>query len=211
MISRKIFVATLTFAENSNQPIEILEKSGFTIRLNDTGKKLNTMTQIKALYDVGGIIAGTEAYSKEILSQLPKLKVISRLGVGMDNIDLEAAKEKGIKVFKTETTPAPAVVELVLGLLIDLARKISHTNRSLKAGQWKKQMGNLLYGKTLGIIGLGTIGKSLVQIAKGINFKILAFDSNHDNRFADKHGIRYCDLDTLLSEADLLSVHLNLS
>ena len=109
-----------------------------------------------------------------VLEQLPKLKVISRLGVGMDNIDLDTAKQMGIKVYKTQTTPALAVAELVLGLMLDLARKISHQNKTLKSGTWKKEMGNLLHGKTLGIIGLGDIGKTLVKLVKGFDFTVLA-------------------------------------
>jgi len=207
----KIFIATSTFAVHSNKPIKKLGDGGEAIVLNPLFRKVTSEELIKYANDSTGIIAGTELYTKEVLEQLPNLRIISRLGVGMDNIDLEFAKEKGIKVFKTKTTPAPAVAELVLGLMLDLARKISHQNNILKSGTWKKEMGNLLNGKTLGIIGLGVIGKTLVKLVKGFDFNVLAFDLYKDELFAKKYGVNYCDFDTLLSESDIMSIHLNLT
>jgi len=211
MISRKVYVSTSTFAQHNLSPLIRLEKSGLEVQLNKTGKKLNIADHIPALLPVKGIIAGTETYSREELNKLPNLKVLSRLGVGMDNIDLKAAEENGIKIYKTQTTPALAVAELVLGFMLDLVRKISHQNNTLKSGIWKKEMGNLLHGKTLGIIGLGVIGKTLVKLVKGFNFNILAFDLYQDEQFAKDHCVNYCDLDTLLSESDIISIHLNLT
>jgi len=207
----KIFISTSTFAVHSNDPVKILETTNSEIIFNTLSQKMTSDELIKYAYDATGIIAGTELYSKEVLEQLSKLKVISRLGVGMDNIDLKIAKQKGVKIYKTQTTPAPAVAELVLGLMLDLARKISHQNNTLKSGTWKKEMGNLLHGKTLGIIGMGTIGKTLVKLVKGFNFNIMAFDLFQDEQFAKKYGVNYCDLDTLLSESDIISIHLNLT
>ncbi len=208
---QNILLATSTFAKYNKIPLKIISDMNYKYTFNKTGNKLNDNNITNYLKDSIGVIAGTELYSNEILNKLPKLKVISRLGVGMDNIDIKAAKEKGIKVYKTHTTPAPAVAELVLGFMLDLARKISHQNNTLKSGTWKKEMGNLLHGKTLGIIGLGAIGKTLVKLVKGFNFNIMAFDLFQDEQFAKKYGVNYCDLDTLLSESDIISIHLNLT
>ena len=207
----KVYIATSTFAVHSNDPIKILGSKGGNIVFNPFFRKLTSDELIQYAYDSSGIIAGTELYTKEVLDELPHLKVISRLGVGMDNIDRDAAIKKGIKLYKTQTTPAPAVAELVLGLMLDLARKISHQNKTLKSGTWKKEMGNLLHGKTLGIIGLGVIGKTLVKLVKGFSFNIMAFDLYQDEQFAKKYGVNYCDLGTLLSASDIISIHLNLS
>ena len=206
-----ILIATSSFANNSKDPLDLLKNNGYKILLNNTGQQLKKNDLIKMAKNAKGIIAGTEKYTRKILETLPQLKVISRLGVGMDNIDLDAAKQKGLKVYKTQTTPAPAVAELALGLMLDLIRNISRQNFALKSGVWNKQMGNLLYGKTLGIIGLGTIGKTLVKLVKGFNINILAFDLYHDKEFANKYGVKYCDLDTLLTQSDIISIHLNLS
>ena len=207
----RIFIATSSFAEHDKKPIDILKNANFKITFNKTGKKINTQSNLSMLKKFDGIIAGTELYNKEVLLKLNYLKTISRLGVGLDNIDINFAKEKKINIFKTNTTPAPAVAELSLGLILDLSRKISFQNYQLKKGFWRKEMGSLLQGKTLGIIGLGTIGKSLVSLVQGFNLKILAYDIFTDNMFAKKYNIEFCSLNDLLSKSNIISVHLNLS
>ena len=206
-----ILISTSTYSEHSQAPIKLLKNQNILIQKNDYNRKLNKEELIKMAGTCVGIIAGTEKYTIDILSQLPHLKVISRLGIGMDNIDLEAASERNIKVFKTKTTPAPAVAELVLGLMIDICRHISKSNHLLKSGTWQKKIGLLLQRKTLGIIGLGSIGKALVQLSSGFHFKILAFDQQKNNTFANENGVTYCDLESLLKNSDIVSIHLNLS
>jgi D-3-phosphoglycerate dehydrogenase len=206
-----ILISTTSFATFSNKPLEIINKRNYNVIINKYGRKVSSDEIIELAKDAVGIIAGTESYTNEVFQQLPHLKVISRLGVGMDNIDLETAKGMGIKVYKTQTTPAQAVAELVVGLMVDAGRKISIQCSELKNGTWNKQMGELLHGKTLGIIGLGTIGKTLVKLVKGFNFNILAFDIFHDKEFARANDISYCSLENLLRNADIVSTHLNLS
>jgi len=208
---KTVFLAPSTFASLSKKPLKILKSQNHKIRFNKVGRKLNKIELLDNMKDVDGVIAGTESYSGEILSELTKLKVISRLGVGIDNIDMEVARGKNIKVFRTNTTPAPAVAELVLGLMIDVHRHISISNQLLKKSIWKKQMGSLLQGKTLGIIGLGTIGKELVHLSKGFRFKVLSFDHQEDELFAKKNDVTYCGLETLLKGSDIVSIHLNLT
>ena len=205
----KIFIATSSFNEDNLKKLKLYDNC--IVEFNPLARKLSQDEIIKYASNADAIIAGTENYSKEVLSRLECLKVISRLGVGMDNIDIEEAKKKELKIFRTKTTPGPAVAELALGLIIDVARNISFQNNFLKQGIWEKTRGNLLHKKTLGIIGLGEIGKNLVSLSKGFNFKILAFDNYHDNVFAQENKIKYCDLDTLLSSSDIVSIHLNLT
>ena len=207
----KILVAPTTFAQHSNNSLYLLNKQKYDIIFNTLGRKYTSEEIQKLITNVDGIIAGTELYNEQIIKTSKKLKVISRLGVGIDNIDLHAAKKKNIQIFKTRTTPAQAVAELTLGLMLDVARKITIQNQNLKSGVWQKEMGSLLNSKTLGIIGLGIIGKTLVNLIKGFNFKILAFDLFHDDKFAKENKITYCDIDTLLSKSDIVSVHLNLT
>jgi len=207
----KIFIAPTTFSNFSDTPLDILKKEHYELVFNDKGRKMSENEIASVISEFKGILAGTEVYSKKVLDNAMKLRTISRLGVGLDNIDLDSTKKKGIKIFKTQTTPAPAVAELVLGLMLDLARKISHQNNTLKLGTWKKEMGNLLQGKTLGIVGLGTIGKTLVKLVKGFNFNLLAFDLYQDELFAKNYGVNYCNLDTLLGKSDIVSIHLNLT
>ena len=207
----KIFLAPTTFGHYSYQPIKFLEEYNFEHRANSIARKLLPKEIIELAHSAEGIIAGTETYSEEVIERLPNLKVISRLGVGMDNIDLKAAKEKGIKVFKTKTTPAPAVAELVLGLMINVSRHISQSDQLIKNGSWKKEMGCLLQGKTLGIIGLGIIGKALIRLVQGFDFTVLAYDRVKDEKFQKEYSVKYSELDTLLKESDIVSLHVNLT
>ena len=119
----EIFLAPGTFGRFSYQPIKLLEKYNFKYSSNSIGRKLLTAEIVELAHKAEGIIAGTETYSEKVINKLPNLKVISRLGVGLDNIDLKTADEKGIKVFITNT-PAPAVAELILGLMLDVTRRI---------------------------------------------------------------------------------------
>jgi len=206
-----ILISTTSFATFSDEPLNILKKRKLNIATNQYGRKISTNEIVELAKESVGIIAGTEPYTKEVLQQLTHLKVISRLGVGMDNIDLKTSREMGIKVYKTQSTPAQAVAELVVGLMIDASRKISVQFSDLRHGVWHKQMGELFYGKTLGIIGLGIIGKTLVKLVKGFNFNILAFDIFHDKEFAKDNDVLYCSLENLLHKSDIVSTHLNLS
>jgi len=209
--NKKILIAPTTFSQFSLRPIEHIEKAGFQIIKNKKERKLSFQELKEMLDQVVGVIAGTEEYSKEILSQNNSLKVISRLGVGLDNIDIELAKEKKIKIFSTQSKPDSSVAELVMGLILDLARNISYCDSKLKSGYWEKRMGYLVQGKTLGLIGLGSVGKALVRISSGFNFNIIAFDKEIDQDYVDTYNVNYSTLETLLKKSDIVSIHLSLN
>ena len=206
-----IFVTTSSFASYSSVPLQLLDSEGYEVELNPTGRKITSDELLSSAKDCIGLIAGTEQYSKDVLSKMKNLKVISRLGVGIDNIDINEAKKLNIKVFTTQTSPSLAVAELTISSILNLARKIPLMNEQMKEGKWKKSMGTLLSQKTIGIIGLGTIGKKVVQLLTGFNLKILAFDTMKDKEFSRKHEIDYCSLDELLRNSDFVSIHLNAS
>ena len=208
---KKIFISTSSFGEYSSQPINLLESNGFTLELNKKRQKLDKNECLKFYHQYDGIIAGTELFDKEVLESAKKLKVISRVGVGIDNIDLKYSSKKGIKIFKSKTPPSLAVSELVLGLIIDLLRKVSLQNNQLKSGNWNKLMGSLLSGKTLGIIGFGNIGKSLIKITQGFNLDYLVFDIIKDKKFSGLKNLNYCGLNDLLKNSDIISIHLSMA
>ncbi len=206
-----IFIATSSFAKESQKPIQIIKEAKYNIKTNPFGRKLTKEELEICAINSKGIIAGTENYDFKSINKLKNLKVISRLGSGMDNIDSKIITDTNIKVLKTFTTPAPAVAELTLGLIINVARNISKNHHKIMNGIWEKEMGFLAQGKTLGIIGLGIIGKTLVELVRGFNFNILAFDLNEDQRFKNEHDITYCDIETLMKKSDIITLHLNLS
>ena len=206
----EIFLASPSFGQYSFRPKNILEEYNFTLRGNSFGRKLLPEEIVELAYNADGIIAGTESYSEDVINKLPNLKVISRLGVGLDNIDLKIADKKGIKVFITNS-PAPAVAELILGLMLDIKRRISNQNQNLKEGKWEKKMGSLLQGNTLGIIGLGTVGKALIRLVQGFDFIVLAYDQVKDEKFQREYNVQYTELNTLLKESDIVSLNINLT
>ena len=161
---KKLFIATSSFDTEDQGLLKLLKKNKVKFNLNPLKRKLNSTELIYYARNATHIIAGTEIYNKEIIYKLKDLKMIFRLGSGIDNIDLNYTKIKKIKVIKSKVTLEKAVGELTVGLMINLLRKISLHDQNLKKNLWKKQMGNLLFGKTIGIIGYGKIGKYVKKI-----------------------------------------------
>ena len=207
----KVYNSPTNFCEFSKEPYVLLKKQSFIIKKNLLGRKLYNEEIIKELSDCDGVIAGTEIYTKEVIKNLTKLKVISRLGVGTDNIDLDYAYTKGIKIFTTKTRPSEAVAELVLALILNFLRNVNISNSDLKNGIWKKRSGPLLSKKTVGIIGFGHIGKHLALILKGFNCRVLAYDKIEDKLFNKENDILFADINELLNQSDIISLHLNLN
>ncbi len=189
----------------------LLKENSIKLKKNLTGRKLRENEIIKELSDCVGVIAGTESYTKDVIDALPNLKVISRLGVGTDNINLDFSYSKGIKIFTTKTRPSDAVAELVLALILNYYRKINISNSYLRKGIWKKLSGPLLKNKTIGIVGLGHIGKQLALLLSGFNCNLLAYDKSQDKEFANKNNIHFVDIDELIKQSDIISLHLDLN
>ena len=208
---QKIYIATSSFAEFSVRPFHILRENKYDVVLNEKGRKL-TIDDMKQLDgSIVGVIAGTEEYSDIVLDNFPSLKVISRLGVGTDNISISAINKRGIKLYTTKTSPAPAVAELALGGILCLLRNIISSDNDLRKNVWKKRMGSLFQEKTLGVIGLGEIGKTLVKKIQGFGLRVIAFDKFHDDTFSKKYNVEYYSLDYVMENSDIISVHLNLT
>ena len=204
----KIFISTSSFAKYDSLSLKILESAIMEYQLNPFGRKLSQEECLNFYQDINGLIAGTESLTAELLKSAKKLKVISRCGTGLDNVDLEAAKELGIKVFITPDGPTQAVAELTVGLMFNLLRRISMEDRLIRTGVWEKYMGNLLTGKTLGILGLGRIGRKVVELTVPFSLNYLAWDSSPDQEFAANYKVEFRKLNEILKEADIVTVHL---
>lgn len=205
----KILITTSSFGEFDQAPIKRLKDFGANIVMNPYGKKLSFKESLK-LYtsDIVGVVAGTEDISAKLLNQTKSLRVVSRCGVGLDNVDLDTARKRKINVYKTSVAVSEAVAELTLGLMLNILRKINLADREIRQGKWVKPMGRLLKGKTLGIVGLGSVGKKLVMLVEGFKCELLAHDLNHDKIFAKKHHVQYVPLEELLKRSDMISLHL---
>lgn len=202
---KKIFISTTTFGEFSPEPIDLLKKSGFLIKLNPHGRSLLKKEIVPLVSGAEGLIAGTEALDRETLSKLPALKVISRCGVGLDNIDLKTAKDLGIKIFNTQNGPNLAVAELTVGLILSLLRKIPLMDREMRADSWKKRMGTLLCGKEVGIIGLGNIGRRVAELLKGLGAQVSYCDPKIQKGQASFFS--KVSLKELIENSDIISLH----
>ncbi|MBN1161359.1 MAG: phosphoglycerate dehydrogenase [Dehalococcoidales bacterium] len=200
----KVFVSTSSFAEYDKLPLKLLKDAGILSQVNPYARKLTEDECLKFFGDVDGLIAGTEPLTAEVIKSAKKLKVISRVGVGLDNVDLEAAKKRGIKVFNTPDAPTPAVAELTLGLMLALLRNIPRGDREIRASKWQKQMGNLLRGKKAGIIGLGRIGQKVAELVKGLGAQAAYCDPA-----VTKAGYKKLSLEELLAQSDIVSLHLS--
>ena len=205
----KVFVALSTFAEYGEEPLKLLDQSGINYSLNELGRRLVREEIVDLGKGATGIIAGVEPYDAPVLELLPELKCISRCGVGIDNIDLDLAKEKGVAIRNTPDVVIRPVVELTIAMMFDLMRKLSlHTGRLWKK-EWRKSAGNLLAGKTVGILGLGRIGRSVSETLLKLDAQVIGTDIHPDVGWAKNCGVRIVPLDELLATSDILSLHLS--
>ena len=159
------------------------------------------------------IVRSRTTITREMIEKADKCKIIARVGVGLDNVDQDAAKEKNIRVINAAEGAMNAVAELVLGFMLTLARQTARGDRAIRNGQWLKSelKGTELRGKYLGIIGLGNIGKRLGRLARGLNMNIIGYDVVPiDEEFAKEVGLMKADLDTLLQSSDYISIHVPL-
>jgi len=190
---------------------KILEENGLKITYEPT----ITSDQIKekiGQYNIV-IVRGRTKLTKELIEKADNCKIIARVGVGLDNIDEDAAKAKNIRVINAVEAAMTAVAELVLALMLALARQIPRGNSGIRNGEWlKKELkGTELKGKYLGLIGCGNIGKRLGRLAKGLNMNIIGYDVIPiDEEFSKEVGLMKTDLDTLLQSADYVSMHVPL-
>jgi D-3-phosphoglycerate dehydrogenase len=207
MQAKLVYISTSTFAKYSQESILALRMAGYNVELNHLGRHL-TETEIgQILHEkpIIGLIAGTEPLTEKVLKNSASLKVISRCGTGLDNVDLNAAEKFGMKVYNTPDAPTDAVAELTLGLILDCIRNISNADRSIRNGKWNKPMGELLGAKTVGIVGYGRIGKAVARLVRAFGSKVLAYDIEPKEI---KKGVHFVSLEKLLSEADVVTLHL---
>lgn len=207
----KILVTPRSFGSTSKEPIRLLEEKGYEITFNETGKRYSKEQMKEIVKDKDGVIVGLDDMSAEVLNAAENLKVISKYGVGVNNIDLKAAKENGIVVTNTPEANADSVADLAFAFIMSLARKIPQADRKTKAGFEGKIIGNSVWGKTLGVIGLGKIGRRLVKRAYGFNMMTLAYDLEQKEDFASKYNVRYVELEEVLTGADFVSLHVPLT
>lgn len=206
----RLLFAETSFTNDSLKDYQILEEitSKIEIVKNPYGRRLYDREVVELAKDCVGIVAGLEPYDREVLSKLEKLRCISRVGIGIDNIDIEFARKKGIEVFNTPDAPTRAVSEMAIGLIFGLLRGISKVDRQIKSGIWEKFTGQLLWGKTVGIIGIGRIGKLTARLLQPFGVSLLGYDIKPDLKWLMENNIPHLSLDELLRKSDIVILHL---
>ena len=177
---------------------------------NQTGKPLSGEDLIPLLSGCDGYLAGLDFVTEKVLKACPDLKAISRYGVGFDRVDVKAAKDLGIKVANTPGVNAVAVGELAFGLILACARKIPYLDRSTREGNWVRSTGMELRGKTLGICGLGAIGKVVAECGKGFGMTVLAYDPFINEAYCKEQNIENVSFEELMKRSIVVSLHLPL-
>ena len=208
----KILVSPTSMQEGKNcKALDQLKKFTTDIIYNPYGRPLTEDELIPLLEDCDGFIAGLDEVTEKVISRCKKLKVISRYGAGVDRVDLAAAKAMQIAVTNTPGVNAVAVAELAFAMILNLARRISFLNEKTKAGEWVRSTGTELKGKTIGILGLGAIGKNLATYAQGLSMKVMAYDPYIDVEYAKENSITVATFDEVIETADIISLHLPLT
>jgi D-3-phosphoglycerate dehydrogenase len=201
-----IVVTSPSFSKN-----EILQKEIYSYfpnaKLNLEGKRFHQDELIEYIKDADGVIVGLEPINQKVLDNSPNLKFISKYGVGLNNIDLEECKKRGIKIGWRGGVNRLSVAEMALGMMLMLSRNLFITSNELKNGVWNKVGGFELSGKTVGIIGVGFIGKELVRLLKPFGCKILVNDIINQDNYYKEHNLIETSKKDIYKNADIITIH----
>jgi D-3-phosphoglycerate dehydrogenase / 2-oxoglutarate reductase len=206
-----IFISTVPFGNIDPLPIRLIEEAGLSYLINPLGRKLKPGEVGQFIKDVKVLVAGTEEIGLADISGAKNLRLIARVGIGLDNVDLAAARDYGIGVSYTPDAPSPAVAELTIGLILDLARGITVSDKGVRNSQWSRYMGKRVHDLTVGVIGIGRIGFRVIRLLQSFRCRILANDINPDARFGSDMGVEWVDKERLYRESDIISVHVPLT
>lgn len=210
--TRPVLITTVPFGEIDPEPLRLLEREGIPFRLNPLGRRLRAEELEEMLRDYEVLIAGTEQITPRALDQAQQLKLIARVGIGLDNVPLMASRERNIAVTYTPDAPSAAVAELVIGQMLALLRRTTAADHGMREGVWHRWMGRRLGNCTIGVIGVGRVGRRVIRHLQGWNpLRILANDPVPDSEFAKLTGCIWTDKETIYREADIVTLHVPLT
>ena len=208
----KVLITTVPFGDKNRLPLEQLEAAGVDYLINPLGRKLKEDELAEMVNEFDVLIAGTEPITEKVMAQAKRLKLISRVGIGLDSVDLLAAERRGIQVSYTPDAPAPAVAELTIGLMLTLLRSIHVANAQLHRGEWHRHFGRRISEVTIGIIGAGRIGGRVLHRLSGFGTpRILVNDTHPNQKIASQHELEWVDKEAIYRESDVISLHVPLT
>jgi D-3-phosphoglycerate dehydrogenase / 2-oxoglutarate reductase len=208
----KVLITTVPFGEKNREPLNALESHNIEYLINPLNKKLTEDELLSLVADFDVIIAGTEQISDRIMEKASNLKMISRVGIGLDSVDLLAAEKRNIKISYTPDAPAPAVAELTVGMMLTLLRSVHVSNSQMHLGEWYRFFGRRLSEVTIGIIGIGRIGQGVLEHLKGFkNPRILVNDTSVKDDIGNKFNVEWSSKEEIYKQSDIVSLHLPLT
>lgn len=205
--SCRVLVTPTSYAKDDPELRTELEAGVGEVIYNPTGRPLSSAELAELLPGCHGFIAGLDTIDRTALQAADQLRVIARYGAGVDRVDLEVAKKRGIIVTNTPGANSISVAELTVGLILSLARMIPEANTATKAGEWPRLSGVSLEGKAIGLLGLGSIGRQVARRLAGFDCSIMAYDPVADQTFASRHDVKLLPREELIQGADFLSLH----
>jgi D-3-phosphoglycerate dehydrogenase len=211
MTHSTVLITTRSFGKEVREPLERLRKAGCRILEWREGSGLPESDLQAKLAEADAWIVAFHPIGPDLLDRAPRLRIIAKHGVGVDNIDIEAATARGIVVTTAPSANDQAVADLAMALLLALLRRIPEAGASVKAGGWERFLGVGLTGKRMGILGLGRIGQNVARRAAGFGVELIGVDPIWPEEAARELGIRRVDLPDLLADADILSLHVPLT
>ena len=208
----KALITTVPFADRNRLPLEQLESAGIEYAINPLGRRLTEGELADMAVDCDVLIAGTEPITARVLERAKRLKLISRVGIGLDSVDLLAAERRSIQVSYTPDAPAPAVAELTVALMLSLLRSVHVANLQLHNGQWQRHCGRRIAEVTVGIIGAGRIGARVLRRIPAFGTPRTLVNDTNPNLKLDPHlKLEWVGKDEIYREADLISLHVPLT
>jgi phosphoglycerate dehydrogenase-like enzyme len=203
----KVYVTPRSITKDGHPSLFKLEKAGLKLILAKPGIQPTEQEQLEILPECIAYLAGIEPINEKVLKIAKKLKVISRNGVGIENIDLKAAKRLGIDIMIASGANSQGVAELAISMIFSTARVIPTSNFLMKQGKWQRTMGVEVERKTLGVIGCGNIGKRTINMALGLNMDVIGFDLHRDKNFNPSSRFKFTSLEEVFKSSDFISLH----
>jgi len=208
----KVFISTVPFGAEDNRPLQLLHQNNLEVILNPLGRKLTASELAMMIGDCTALIAGTEPITDLVLQRAPQLKLISRVGIGLDNVELNAARARGINVAYTPDAPSPAVAELTIGQILTLLRHVHVSNLELHRGSWSRHFGKRITESTIGIIGFGRIGSRVATLLDNLGCReLLIHDIKPTSSIELSCSWSWVEIDQMLRQADVITLHVPLS
>lgn len=203
----KVLITSNSFGKFDPKPKAFMESLGWEVVGNRYHHIMNEEEMMGEVAGVDAIILGSDIVSKKVLDKADSLKIISRYGVGIDNIDLEECEKRGIKVTVTRNCNTEAVADYTVGLMLATIRHICNVDKNLKVGVWQKETGLDLCHKTVGVVGLGAIGRQVIKRLKGFDCKILGYDKFLDENYCKENDITVMEPEEIFKQADVITLH----